>query len=65
MTFELFTQIMLGITIVIAPLYFLLMRLSKNTWISNSHDTQGGSMTITKNELKVTFKDPIVKKSDK
>ena len=62
MTFELFTHIMLGITIVIAPLYFLLMRLSKNTWITSSHDTQGGSMTITKNELKVTFKAPIVKK---
>ena len=61
MTFELFTHIMLGITIVIAPLYLLLMRLSKNTWTKSSHDTQGGSMTIVKDDLKVTFKDPIVK----
>ena len=53
---------MLGITIVIAPLYLLLMRLSKNTWTKSSHDTQGGSMTIVKDDLKVTFKDPIVKK---
>ena len=62
MTFELFTHIMLGITIVIAPLYFLLMRLSKNSWITSSHDTQGGSMTIVKDTPNVTYKDPIIKK---
>ena len=53
---------MLGITIVIAPLYLLLMRLSKNTWTKSSHETYGGSLTIIEKEHQVTFKDPIVKK---
>ena len=44
MSFELFTYIMFGITIVICPLYFWIMRLSKNTWTKSSHDTQGGSL---------------------
>jgi len=62
MTFELWSIITLAVTMVIVPVYFWLMHRAKNTWITSSHDTQGGSMTITKNELKVTFKDPIVKK---
>ena len=62
MTFELFSYIMLGITIVIAPLYLLLMRLSKNTWTKSSHETYGGSLTIIEKEHQVTFKDPMVKK---
>ena len=61
MSFETFTIICLISTIVICPLYFWLMRISKNTWIKNSHDTQGGSMTIT-GEHKVTWMDPIIKK---
>ena len=62
MTFELWSIITLAVTIVIVPVYFWLMHRAKNTWITSSHDTQGGSMTITKNKLKITFKDPIVKK---
>lgn len=62
MTFELFTYICLGVTIGIAPLYMWLLRYSKNTWITSSHETYGGSMTITESELKVTFKDPVVEK---
>ena len=62
MTFELWSIITLAVTMVIVPVYFWLMHRAKNTWITSSHDTQGGSMTITKNELKVTFKDQIVKK---
>ena len=62
MTFELWSIITFAVTMVIVPVYFWLMHRAKNTWITSSHDTQGGSMTITKNELKVTFKDPIVKK---
>ena len=62
MTFELWSIITLAVTMVIVPVYFWLMHRAKNTWITSSHDTQGGSMTITKNELKVTFQDPIVKK---
>ena len=61
-TFELFSYIMFGITIVIVPIYMWLLYNIKNSWTSNSHDTQGGSMTIVKDDLKVTFKDPIVKK---
>ena len=38
----------------------------KNSWTSNSHDTQGGSMTIIDNKKqKVTWLDPIVKKNEK
>ena len=62
MTFELFSYIMFGITIIIAPVYMWLLYNIKNSGTSNSHDTQGGSMTIVKDDLKVTFKDPIVKK---
>ena len=62
MTFELFSYIMFGITIIIAPVYMWLLYNIKHSWTSNSHDTQGGSMTIVKDDLKVTFKDPIVKK---
>ena len=62
MTFELWSIITLAVTMVIVPVYFWLMHRAKNTWITSSHDTQGGSMTITKNKLKVTFKDQIVKK---
>ena len=62
MTFELWSIITFAVTMVIVPVYFWLMHRAKNTWITSSHDTQGGSMTITKNKLKVTFKDPIVKK---
>ena len=53
---------MFGITIVIVPVYMWLLYNIKNSWTSNSHDTQGGSMTIVKDDLKVTFKDPIIKK---
>ena len=64
MTFELFSYIMLGITIVIVPVYMWLLYNIKNSWTSNSHDTQGGSMNIT-GEHKVTWMDPIVKKIKK
>ena len=39
----------------------------KNSWTSNSHDTQGGSMTILENEKepKVTWMDPIIKNAKK
>ena len=62
MTFEIFTYIILGITIIIAPDYMWLLYNIKNSWTSNSHYTQGGSMTIVKDTPKVTFKDPVVKK---
>ena len=53
---------MFGITVVIVPVYMWLLYNIKNSWTSNSHDTQGGSMTIVKDTPKVTFKDPIIKK---
>ena len=61
MTFEIFTIICFIATIVIVPVYMWLLYNIKNSWTSNSHDTQGGSMTIT-GEHKVTWMDPIVKK---
>ena len=64
MTFEIFTYIMFGITIVIVPIYMWLLYNIKNSWTSNSHDTQGGSMTIT-GEPKVTWMDPIIKNAKK
>ena len=62
MTFETFSTICLIATVTIVPIYMWLLYNIKNSWTSNSHDTQGGSMTIVKDDLKVTFKDPIVKK---
>ena len=62
MTFEIFTYIMFGITVVIVPIYMWLLYNIKNSWTSNSHDTQGGIMTIVKHTPKFTFKDPIIKK---
>lgn len=47
------------------PVYMWILRNIKNSWISNSHDTQGGSMTITQDEVKVTWMDPIIKKLKK
>ena len=64
MTFETFTIICFIVTIVIVPVYMWLLYNIKNSWTSNSHDTQGGSMTIT-GEHKVTWMDPIVKKIKK
>ena len=64
MTFETFTIICFIATIVIVPVYMWLLYNIKNSWTSNSHDTQGGSMTIT-GEHKVTWMDPIVKKIKK
>ena len=64
MTFEIFTIICFIATIVIVPVYMWLLYNIKNSWTSNSHDTQGGSMTIT-GEHKVTWMDPIVKKIKK
>ena len=49
-------------TVAIVPIYMWFLYNIKNSWTSNSHDTQGGSMTIVKDDLKVTFKDPIIKK---
>ena len=62
MTFELFSIICLITAIVIVPIYMWLLRNIKNSWTSNSHDTQGGSMTITNDQTKVTWMDPIVRK---
>ena len=64
MTFEVFTIICFVATVVIVPIYMWLLYNIKNSWTSNSHDTQGGSMTILENEKepKVTWMDPIVKK---
>ncbi len=58
----LFNTIILICTIVICPVYFWFMKRAKNTWVTSSHETYGGSMTITEDELKVTYKDPVVKK---
>jgi len=65
MTFEIFTIICLIVTIIIVPIYMWLLRNIKNSWTSNSHDTQGGSMTITNDQTKVTWMDPIVRKIKK
>ena len=67
MTFEVFSIICFIATIVIVPIYMWLLYNIKNSWTSNSHDTQGGSMTIldNKKEPKVTWMDPIVKKNEK
>ena len=63
MTFEMFSIICFIATIVIVPIYMWLLYNIKNSWTSNSHDTQGGSMTIIDDKKqKVTWMDPIVKK---
>jgi len=64
MTFEVFTLICFVATVVIVPVYMWLLRNIKNSWTSNSHDTQGGSMTIigSEEQPKVTWMDPIIKK---
>ena len=61
MTFEIFSIICFIVTIIIVPVYMWLLYNIKNSWTSNSHDTQGGSMNIT-GEHKVTWMDPIVRK---
>ena len=64
--FEIFTIICFIATIVIVPVYMWLLYNIKNSWTSNSHDTQGGSMTIIDDKKqKVTWIDPIIKKNDK
>ena len=66
MTFEIFSIICFIATIVIVPIYMWLLYNIKNSWTSNSHDTQGGSMTIINDKKqKVTWIDPIIKKNDK
>ena len=66
MTFEIFSIICFIATIVIVPVYMWLLYNIKNSWTSNSHDTQGGSMTIIDDKKqKVTWMDPIVKKNAK
>ena len=64
MTFEIFSIICFIATVAIVPIYMWFLYNIKNSWTSNSHDTQGGSMTIT-GEHKVTWMDPIVKKIKK
>jgi len=65
MTFEIFTIICFIATIVIVPVYMWLLYNIKKYWTSNSHDTQGGSMTIINEQIKVTWLDSIVKKTKK
>ena len=67
MTFEIFSIICFIATVVIVPVYMWLLYNIKNSWTSNSHDTQGGSMTIldNKKEPKVTWMDPIIKNAKK
>ena len=66
MTFEVFSNICFIATIVIVPIYMWLLYNIKNSWTSNSHDTQGGSMTIIDDKKqKVTWIDPIIKKNEK
>ena len=66
MTFEVFSIICFIATVAIVPIYMWLLYNIKNSWTSNSHDTQGGSMTIIDNKKqKVTWLDPIVKKNEK
>ena len=62
MTFEIFSIICFIATLAIVPIYMWFLYNIKNSWTSNSLDTQGGSMTIVKDTPKVTFKDPIIKK---
>ena len=62
MTFEIFSIICFIATVAIVPIYMWFLYNIKDSWTSNSHDTQGGSMTIVKDAPKVTFKDPVVKK---
>ena len=63
MTFEIFSIICFIATVAIVPIYMWLLYNIKNSWTSNSHDTQGGSMTIVDDkEPKVTWMDPIIKK---
>ena len=65
--FEIFSIICLIATIVIVPVYMWLLYNIKNSWTSNSHDTQGGSMTILEgnDQPKVTWMDPLIKKIKK
>jgi len=56
MTFETFTIICFIVTIIIVPVYMWLLYNIKNSWTSNSHDTQSG------NEHKVTWMDPIIRR---
>ena len=66
MTFEIFSIICFIATVVIVPVYMWLLYNIKNSWTSNSHDTQGGSMTIVNDKKqKVTWIDPIIKKDEK
>ena len=66
MTFEIFSIICLIATVAIVPIYMWLLYNIKNSWTSNSHDTQGGSMTIIDDKKqKVTWIDPIIKKDEK
>ena len=66
MTFEVFSIICFIATVAIVPIYMWLLYNIKNSWTSNSHDTQGGSMTIIDDKKqKVTWMDPIVKKNEK
>ena len=65
-TFEIFTIVCFIAAVVMPLVYMWLLYNIKNSWTSNSHDTQGGSMTITDgNEPKVTWMDPIIKKNRK
>ena len=66
MTFEAFSIICFIATVAIVPIYMWLLYNIKNSWTSNSHDTQGGSMTIIDDKKqKVTWIDPIIKKNEK
>lgn len=66
MTFEVFSIICFIATVAIVPIYMWLLYNIKNSWTSNSHDTQGGSMTIIDDKKqKVTWIDPIIKKNEK
>ena len=66
MTFEVFSIICFIATVAIVPIYMWLLYNIKNSWTSNSHDTQGGSMTIIDDrKQKVTWIDPIIKKDEK
>ncbi len=66
MTFEVFSIICFIATVAIVPIYMWLLYNIKNSWTSNSHDTQGGSMTIIDDKKqKVTWIDPIIKKDEK
>ena len=66
MTFEIFSIICFIATVAIVPIYMWFLYNIKNSWTSNSHDTQGGSMTIIDDKKqKVTWIDPIIKKNDK